>query len=138
VLGRQDRGRRAGRAACHLVMSRKEKLHVTSSEILERPASSTPRLSRSSCRRRSGQPPAQPQAAGPKPVILIVKLPADAQLEVEGAPTKATGAVRTFKSLPLDVRKKYQYTPQGHVDEERQAGHRHQGGRCPRRARQRS
>jgi len=28
--------------------------------------------------------------------------------------------------------------PQGHVDEERQAGHRHQGGRCPRRARQRS
>jgi uncharacterized protein (TIGR03000 family) len=60
----------------------------------------------------AGQPPdaAKKSDTAKKRIILIVKVPADAQIEVDGAPTKATGEVRKFKSPELDVGKDYSYT----------------------------
>jgi uncharacterized protein (TIGR03000 family) len=45
-----------------------------------------------------------------RPVTLVVHVPADAQLEVEGAKTKTTGEVREFASPPLAAGKSYVYT----------------------------
>jgi uncharacterized protein (TIGR03000 family) len=42
--------------------------------------------------------------------VLVVRLPADAKLVVEGQTTKQTGAERTFESPTLDPQKKYVYT----------------------------
>ena len=52
----------------------------------------------------------QPPAAAKKRVILIVKVPADAQIEIDGAATKSTGEVRRFQSPELEVGHKYFYT----------------------------
>jgi uncharacterized protein (TIGR03000 family) len=54
---------------------------------------------------------AQPAATAAATANLVVRLPvADARLEIEGAATKATGAVRRFVSPPLEPGKEYTYT----------------------------
>ncbi len=45
--------------------------------------------------------PAVSQDKDKKPAVLILRVPADAKLEVDGLPTKATGEVRKFESPPL-------------------------------------
>jgi uncharacterized protein (TIGR03000 family) len=52
-------------------------------------------------------PPAQPRAA---PATLVVRLPVDALLDIEGNRTRSTGEVRRFVSPPLAMGKKYHYT----------------------------
>jgi uncharacterized protein (TIGR03000 family) len=44
--------------------------------------------------------------------VLVVQLPADAQLTIEGKPTRQTGEVRRFISLPLVPGYRYVYTLQ--------------------------
>lgn len=44
------------------------------------------------------------------PVILVVRLPASAKLDIEDTPTKSTGEVRTYRSPPLTPGKNYTYT----------------------------
>jgi uncharacterized protein (TIGR03000 family) len=46
-----------------------------------------------------------------KPVTLLIKLPADAELYINGDKTKQTGTERTFESppVPVDKTKKYHY-----------------------------
>lgn len=51
-----------------------------------------------------------PTRAQEKAVTLIVRVPADAQVEVQGQKTKQTGAVRRFDSPPLAVGRDYTYT----------------------------
>ena len=46
----------------------------------------------------SGDEPARPEE---KPVGLVIQVPADAEVEVQGIKTKQTGEVRTFESPPL-------------------------------------
>lgn len=55
---------------------------------------------------------AQAPAAGPdmKPVLLTVRIAADAELLVEGTPTTTRGEVRKFISPPIAVGKDYFYT----------------------------
>ena len=53
------------------------------------------------------------QPAAKKPVILILLVPADAKIEIEGverAPTKSTGERRRFASPAMEVGPKYVYT----------------------------
>jgi uncharacterized protein (TIGR03000 family) len=52
----------------------------------------------------AGQRPAE------KPAYLLIYMPADARLEIEGTPTKQTGEVRRFVSPPLPVGKSFTYT----------------------------
>jgi uncharacterized protein (TIGR03000 family) len=47
---------------------------------------------------------------GEAPATIVVRLPADASLTIEGSPTTSTTAVRTFISPPLQPGKEYQYT----------------------------
>jgi uncharacterized protein (TIGR03000 family) len=54
-----------------------------------------------------GQAAAQPKA---EPANLLVRLPTDARLSVDGTPTKQTGAERRFVSPPLEPGQKYSYT----------------------------
>jgi uncharacterized protein (TIGR03000 family) len=44
------------------------------------------------------------------PATLVVRLPADAKLTVDGSATGSTDSLRTFVSPPLQVGKDYQYT----------------------------
>jgi len=44
------------------------------------------------------------------PVSLVIKLPVDAVLEIQGAKTKQTGEVRRFQSPPLTTGARYTYT----------------------------
>lgn len=44
------------------------------------------------------------------PATIVVSLPADATLKVDGAATKATTAVRTFATPTLDAGQSYHYT----------------------------
>lgn len=60
----------------------------------------------SSTRRRS-LPPARPAGAL---ITLVVHLPADAVLEIEGMRTRPTGTVRRFVSPPVAAGKMYRYT----------------------------
>jgi uncharacterized protein (TIGR03000 family) len=53
--------------------------------------------------------PARSQAAKPAPAKLIVRIPADATLTVDGEPTKQKGAVRRFYTPDLAPGKRYQY-----------------------------
>ena len=49
-------------------------------------------------------------AQGPdKPATLVVYLPADARLEVDGQLTRKTGEVRRFSTPPLEPGKRYRY-----------------------------
>jgi uncharacterized protein (TIGR03000 family) len=50
------------------------------------------------------------RAQGPdKPATLVVYLPADARLEVDGQLTQKTGPVRRFSTPPLEPGKRYRY-----------------------------
>jgi uncharacterized protein (TIGR03000 family) len=55
------------------------------------------------------------------PAIIVVALPADAALSVDGALTNSTSAVRTFVSPELTVGKVYEYTLSAKVVREGQA-----------------
>jgi uncharacterized protein (TIGR03000 family) len=50
------------------------------------------------------------QPAAKKAVILILKVPADAKIEIEGQATKSTGEVRRYVSPEVEVGRKYVYT----------------------------
>jgi uncharacterized protein (TIGR03000 family) len=52
---------------------------------------------------------------GEAPATLVVRLPADAKLTIEGAPTTSTNDVRWFISPPLQAGKDYQYTLKAEV-----------------------
>jgi uncharacterized protein (TIGR03000 family) len=52
----------------------------------------------------------KPEARGPAPATLIVTLPADAHLTVDGNATRSTSSVRTFISPPLTPDRDYRYT----------------------------
>ena len=55
--------------------------------------------------------PGQQPAPAAQPAVLIVRLPAaDARLEVDGAATQQTGAMRRFVTPPLEPGKTYSYT----------------------------
>jgi uncharacterized protein (TIGR03000 family) len=58
----------------------------------------------------AGAQPAAPAAPARQSATLVVRLPAEALLEVEGEPTRQTGAVRRFVSPPLEPGKEYTYT----------------------------
>ncbi len=58
-------------------------------------------------------PLAQPAFAGEKrPSTVEVRLPADAELKLNGVKTRATGEVRRFESPPLEAGSTYAYTLQ--------------------------
>jgi uncharacterized protein (TIGR03000 family) len=59
-----------------------------------------------------GQTPAAPPAAreGASPATVVVTLPADARLTVDGEATKSTSGMRRFVTPPLRPGKKYGYT----------------------------
>jgi uncharacterized protein (TIGR03000 family) len=59
-----------------------------------------------------GQAPAAPPAArdGGSPATIVVTLPADARLTVDGRATTSTSGLRTFVTPPLRPGKKYSYT----------------------------
>jgi uncharacterized protein (TIGR03000 family) len=51
-----------------------------------------------------------PQARGEAPATIVVRLPADAKLTIDGSRTRSTEGVRTFTSPPLQPGKEYQYS----------------------------
>lgn len=51
-----------------------------------------------------------PSANGDVPARLIVHLPADATLTINGTPTRSTSDTRTFETPPLEPGKTYHYT----------------------------
>lgn len=58
-----------------------------------------------------GQAPAPPAARkGESPATIVVTLPADARLTVDGRATKSTSGLRQFVTPPLRPGKKYSYT----------------------------
>jgi uncharacterized protein (TIGR03000 family) len=59
--------------------------------------------------------PREDEARGEAPATIVVRLPADAQLTVDGSPTRSTEAVRTLISPPLQPGKAYQYTLRAEV-----------------------
>jgi uncharacterized protein (TIGR03000 family) len=61
-------------------------------------------------RLKAAPKPATEEASLTKPATLIVSLPADAALQVDGAVTTATTAVRVFASPALQPGKSYYYT----------------------------
>lgn len=50
------------------------------------------------------------QDAGERPATLVITLPADAVLEIDGVKTKSTGELRAFASPPLPAGEKFVYT----------------------------
>jgi uncharacterized protein (TIGR03000 family) len=50
-----------------------------------------------------------PQALAPAPARVIVQLPADAKLTIDGAPTKSTSERRVFSSPALEPGRTYSY-----------------------------
>ncbi len=59
---------------------------------------------------RVGPPLAGSPSDVAAPATLTVRLPADAKLSIQGAPTTSTKNVRTFISPPLQPGKAYEYT----------------------------
>jgi uncharacterized protein (TIGR03000 family) len=53
--------------------------------------------------------PVYVSAPAAAPATVVVRLPADARLTVDGEPTRSTGATRTFQSPPLGAGKAGQY-----------------------------
>jgi uncharacterized protein (TIGR03000 family) len=49
------------------------------------------------------------------PATILVRLPSDARLTVDGTATRSTDSVRTFVSPPLQAGKDYQYTLRAEV-----------------------
>src|SRR5262245_24348229 len=47
---------------------------------------------------------------GPEPATILVRLPADAKLTVDGAATKSTSAVRWLMTPPLERGREFHYT----------------------------
>ena len=60
------------------------------------------------------RPSASP-AGGWAPVSLVVRLPADARLTIDGYPTRSTAGTRWFVSPPLEPGKTYHYDLQAEV-----------------------
>jgi uncharacterized protein (TIGR03000 family) len=56
-----------------------------------------------------------PRADGMTPARLLVRLPADATLSIEGSPTTSTQGVRSFISPPLQPGRDYLYTLKAEV-----------------------
>jgi uncharacterized protein (TIGR03000 family) len=56
-----------------------------------------------------------PNPNGPAPARILVRLPADASLTVDGSATKSTEGIRAFISPPLQPGKDYQYTLRAEV-----------------------
>ena len=54
-------------------------------------------------------PPLVHPAAGPAPASLVVRLPADARLTIDGGPTRSTGATRWYASPPLEPGQTFHY-----------------------------
>jgi uncharacterized protein (TIGR03000 family) len=54
--------------------------------------------------------------ASEAPAYLVVNLPENAQLTVEGAATTSTSAVRTFQTPPLEYGQSYTYTLRAEVE----------------------
>jgi uncharacterized protein (TIGR03000 family) len=49
------------------------------------------------------------------PATIVVRLPADAKLTIDGSATQSTDSLRTFVSPPLQAGKEYQYTLRAEV-----------------------
>lgn len=60
--------------------------------------------------------PAPKKAEGPTPATIIVSLPANATLTVDGNPTKSTSATRTLITPALDLGNSYVYTLRAEVN----------------------
>ena len=56
-----------------------------------------------------------PLAGGEAPATIMVRLPGDARLTIDGASTSSTQEMRTFISPPLQPGKEYQYTLRAEV-----------------------
>jgi uncharacterized protein (TIGR03000 family) len=56
------------------------------------------------------------QVLGPAPATLIVHLPADARLSVDGEPTRSTSDTRVLVSPPLQPGKTYHYVLEAQLD----------------------
>jgi uncharacterized protein (TIGR03000 family) len=56
------------------------------------------------------------QTSAEAPATIIVTLPAEARLTIDGQATQATSSDRTFVSPPLQQGKSYQYTLKGELD----------------------
>jgi len=54
-------------------------------------------------------PQVAPSWAGPAPARLVVRLPADARLTIDGGPTRSTGPTRWYVSPPLGPGKTFHY-----------------------------
>jgi uncharacterized protein (TIGR03000 family) len=63
------------------------------------------------------QPMPQSQSAAEAPATIIVSLPANARLMVDGQPTQATSSDRTFVSPPLPPGKTFQYSFKAELDQ---------------------
>jgi uncharacterized protein (TIGR03000 family) len=55
-------------------------------------------------------PPAEKKTEGPAPATIVVELPADATLTVDGAVTSSTSNLRVLVSPELPLGKEFQYT----------------------------
>jgi uncharacterized protein (TIGR03000 family) len=55
-------------------------------------------------------PPAEKKTEGPAPATILVELPADATLTVDGAMTSSTSSLRVLVSPELPVGQEFQYT----------------------------
>jgi uncharacterized protein (TIGR03000 family) len=64
---------------------------------------------------RLTQPGERPLAQGEAPATLIVRLPADAKLTVDGTATRSTDSTRVLISPPLQAGKEYQYSLKAEV-----------------------
>jgi uncharacterized protein (TIGR03000 family) len=53
---------------------------------------------------------------GNQPATIVVHLPADARLTIDGNPTKATGSTRTFQTPPLEPGKTFHYELTAHEE----------------------
>ncbi|MCS6851654.1 MAG: TIGR03000 domain-containing protein [Gemmataceae bacterium] len=60
-------------------------------------------------------PPPAKAAGAPTPATIVVSLPADATLTIDGSPTKSTDATRVFTTPALDPNGSYTYTFQAQV-----------------------
>jgi uncharacterized protein (TIGR03000 family) len=60
-------------------------------------------------------PSAAPSWAGPAPAGLVVRLPADARLTIDGDPTRSTGPTRRYVSPPLEPGTAFHYNLKAEV-----------------------
>jgi uncharacterized protein (TIGR03000 family) len=66
-------------------------------------------------KKKISPPDGEGAAAMAAPATLIVNLPADAKLTVDGKITKSTSATRTFSSPPLELGRTYYYSLEAEV-----------------------